>query len=90
LPALDGLDGTCSTPLSTPVLVKAFWVTAYWPLGAWYDTTYTVFGAIPTGVLKLTCCQPAADSPVKTAWASSVPLLDHRLATWLPVAVVRL
>ena len=40
---------------------------------------------IATGVEKLTYCQPEAVSPVKVAWASSVPPAVHRLPTWVPV-----
>ncbi len=46
-----------------------------------------VLGWIATGLEKLTCCQPEELSPVKFAWASSVPLLVQRLPTWVPVLV---
>ena len=45
---------------------------------------------IATGVVKFTCCQPEAVSPVKVAVASNVPVLDHRFATWVPVLVLAL
>ena len=40
-----------------------------------------------TGVAKLTCCQPEAVSPVKVAWANSVPVALQRLPTCVPVLV---
>jgi hypothetical protein len=43
-----------------------------------------------TGLAKVTCCQPEAVSPVKVAEASSVPVLVHRLPTWVPVLVLAL
>jgi hypothetical protein len=56
----------------------------------WYDATYSVFAVIATGLARFTCCQPEAVSFTNAAWASSVPLLVHRLATCVPVAVLRL
>ena len=44
-----------------------------------------VLAVIATGVAKLTCCQPVAVSPLKVAVASSVPALDQRWPTWVPV-----
>ena len=38
-----------------------------------------------TGVEKLTCCQPPADSPVKVAEASSVPVEFQRLPMCVPL-----
>ncbi len=45
---------------------------------------------IVTGWLKLTVCQPEADSLVNVADASSWPLALHRSPTWVPVLVVAL
>ena len=44
-----------------------------------------VLAVIATGVEKLTCCQPEAVSFVNVAVASSVPVLDQRLPTCVPV-----
>ena len=46
-----------------------------------------VLALIATGLAKVTCCQPVAVSLVKVAWASSVPVLVHRLPTCVPVLV---
>jgi hypothetical protein len=40
---------------------------------------------IGTGVEKLTVCQPLAVSPVKLAWASNCPELDHNEPTCVPL-----
>ena len=40
-----------------------------------------MFAAMATGAAKFTCCQPDADSPVKVAVASLVPVLNARLPT---------
>ena len=45
---------------------------------------------IVTGVAKVTCCQPEAVSLVKVAWASRVPVEDHRLPMWVPVLAAAL
>ena len=42
---------------------------------------------IVTGLEKSTVCQPEALSLVNMAEASSVPLVLHRLPTWVPVFV---
>jgi len=46
-----------------------------------------VFAAIGTGVAKFACCHPDAVSLVNAAEASSVPVLDQRLATCEPPLV---
>jgi hypothetical protein len=51
----------------------------------WYDATYVVFAVIATGLPKLTCCQPVAVSLVNVACPNTVPVLDHRLPTCVPV-----
>ena len=38
-----------------------------------------------TGVVKVSVCQPEAVSLENVPEASSVPLEDHRLPTWVPV-----
>jgi hypothetical protein len=76
--------------LSIPTLVNEFWVTAYCPFGMWYDATYSVFAVMASGLARFTCCQPDAVSLTNVTCASNVPLLFHTLATWMPVAVVRL
>src|SRR5215468_5424457 len=43
-----------------------------------------------TGVAKFTCCQPDAVSLMKVADARLVPVLVHRLPTWVPVLVLAL
>ena len=43
-----------------------------------------------TGVEKVACCQPEADSDVKVAVTRSWPLADHSAPTWVPVFVVAL
>jgi hypothetical protein len=43
-----------------------------------------------TGVVKFSCCQPVALSPLKVPVASRVPLLVHRLPTCEPVLAVDL
>jgi hypothetical protein len=45
---------------------------------------------IDTGVVKLTCCQPDADSPLKVALASKAPVLLQSVPVWVPVLVVLL
>jgi hypothetical protein len=32
---------------------------------------------------KFACCQPVADSLVKVIWPSRLPLVVHRLPTWM-------
>jgi len=49
-----------------------------------------VFGSIWTGLAKVTCCQPEADSLVKVASASSCPPVVQRLPMWVPVLVAAL
>jgi hypothetical protein len=49
-----------------------------------------VLAVIATGVVKFTCCQPDAVSPVKVAVARRVPVLDQRLPTWVPVLALAL
>jgi hypothetical protein len=49
-----------------------------------------VLALMATGLPRLTCCQPLAVSPLKVARASRLPVLDHRLPTWLLVLAVPL
>ena len=56
----------------------------------WYETTYVVLALMATGVAKLTCCQPEADSPENVAVANRAPVLDQRWAVCVPVFVVLL
>jgi hypothetical protein len=42
---------------------------------------------IATGVVKFTCCQPDAVSPLNVAVASWVPVLLHRVPVCVPVLV---
>ena len=44
-----------------------------------------VFAVTGTGVPSVTSCQPDDDSPVKVAVASSVPAVDQRCPTCVPV-----
>ena len=43
-----------------------------------------------TGVEKFTCCHPEAVSLANVAVARRVPVLVHRLPTWVPVLVLAL
>ena len=45
---------------------------------------------VGSGVAKFTCCHPDAVSFVKVAFSRSVPVLDQRLPTWVPVFVAAL
>src|SRR5664279_2409866 len=47
-------------------------------------------GVIATGVVKLTCCQPEAVSPVNVAVASLVPPVVHSVPVCVPVLVLAL
>ena len=49
-----------------------------------------VFAVTATGVARSTCCHPVADSPVKVAEASLVPVEDHSVPTCVPVFVLPL
>jgi len=42
---------------------------------------------IAAGVEELACCQPEAVSLANVTLASSWPVLDRRLPTWVPVLV---
>jgi hypothetical protein len=46
-----------------------------------------VFAWTATGVAKLTSCQPEADSPLKVARPSSVPVLVHSEPVWALVLI---
>jgi hypothetical protein len=46
---------------------------------------YVVFAAMLTADEKAACCQPEAVSVEKLTDASFVPVLDHKVPTWVPV-----
>jgi len=59
-------------------------VLEYRPRGARYDATYFLPAEMEAGLENITVCHPPEVSEANVAVASRLPLLSHRLPTWVP------